>query len=325
MSTITTIQATDKLTDSRTTINTNFANLNSDKAEKASNLSDMTVPNTALNNILPTQTAQAGKQLQTDGTNTSWQSPSGSPLATNIVQGLVALSVVAANPALPNAVGDNDPRMPTQGQKDAMVGTGTPATANPYVTKDTDDLKELLTNKSTTTTLGTSNTLYPSQNAVKTYVDTQVATIPKTINTVSAATVSDTLQWSDDAELTVSATSYTKYKEILINENLAAVRVKCTTTGSGGNNIWYTLYKNGVAIGTEHAGGNPSATGSDDITNLVAGDLLQIYCYINSGTHTVKDFKLYFTKTITKIGVLTLTTPLSVSPNSFIINPTNNS
>jgi len=35
---------------------------------------------------------------------------------------------------------------------------------------------ENVTNKSTTTTLGTSNTLYPTQNAVKTYVDTQVAT-----------------------------------------------------------------------------------------------------------------------------------------------------
>jgi hypothetical protein len=33
---------------------------------------------------------------------------------------------------------------------------------------------ELLTNKSTTTTLGTSNTLYPTQNAVKTYVDNAV-------------------------------------------------------------------------------------------------------------------------------------------------------
>ena len=36
------------------------------------------------------------------------------------------------------------------------------------------DLKELLSNKSTTITLGTSDTLYPSQNAVKTYVDTQL-------------------------------------------------------------------------------------------------------------------------------------------------------
>lgn len=37
-------------------------------------------------------------------------------------------------------------------------------------------LKENVSNKSTLSTLGTSDALYPSQNAVKTYVDTQVAT-----------------------------------------------------------------------------------------------------------------------------------------------------
>ena len=39
------------------------------------------------------------------------------------------------------------------------------------------DAKENVSNKSTTTTLGTSNTLYPTQNAVKTYVDTEISTI----------------------------------------------------------------------------------------------------------------------------------------------------
>jgi hypothetical protein len=46
--------------------------------------------------------------------------------------------------------------------------------------------KEDLANKSTATTLGTSNTLYPTQNAVKVYVDSQVAsaTIPDATTTV---------------------------------------------------------------------------------------------------------------------------------------------
>lgn len=38
------------------------------------------------------------------------------------------------------------------------------------------DAKEDLTNKSTTTTLGTSNTLYPTQNAAKVYVDNSLLT-----------------------------------------------------------------------------------------------------------------------------------------------------
>lgn len=43
--------------------------------QQASNLSDVVTPNTALNNILPSQTANNGKVLQTDGSNTSWQTP----------------------------------------------------------------------------------------------------------------------------------------------------------------------------------------------------------------------------------------------------------
>jgi len=46
-----------------------------------------------------------------------------------------------------------------------------------------DLLKEDLTNKSTSTSLGTSNTLYPTQNAVKTYVD-----LTSTINAISTVT-----------------------------------------------------------------------------------------------------------------------------------------
>ena len=47
-------------------------------------------------------------------------------------------------------------------------------------------LKENAANKSTTTTLGTSDVLFPTQNAVKTYVDTQVAaaTIPDATTTL---------------------------------------------------------------------------------------------------------------------------------------------
>ena len=181
MSTITTINATDRLVDSRSVINTNFSNLNSDKAEKSNNLSDMTVPNTALNNILPSQTGKLGKVLGSDGSNTSWVDPSGSPLSTNIVQGITALTCVAANPLLPKAVGDNDPRMLTTDQKAAAAGTGSPSGANKFVTADTDALKELLTNKDTTVTLGTSDTKYPSQNAVKTYVDNQIPAVAVTV------------------------------------------------------------------------------------------------------------------------------------------------
>lgn len=42
--------------------------------------------------------------------------------------------------------------------------------------------KEDVSNKSTSTSLGTSNTLYPSQNAVKVYVDTADTNLQNQIN-----------------------------------------------------------------------------------------------------------------------------------------------
>ena len=49
------------------------------------------------------------------------------------------------------------------------------------------DLKEDLTNKSTTTTLGLSDVLYPTQNAVKTYVDAQVAAAAISIGVIGSS------------------------------------------------------------------------------------------------------------------------------------------
>lgn len=60
---------------------------------------------------------------------------------------------------------------------DTLYANITHTHAESDVTNLVSDLaaKEVLANKSTSTSLGTSNTLYPSQNAVKTYVDTQDA------------------------------------------------------------------------------------------------------------------------------------------------------
>ena len=49
------------------------------------------------------------------------------------------------------------------------------------------NLKEDLTNKSTTTTLGTSNVLYPTQKAVKTYVDAQIESAAISIGAIGSS------------------------------------------------------------------------------------------------------------------------------------------
>jgi hypothetical protein len=60
--------------------------------------------------------------------------------------------------------------------------------ANATATTSALALKEDAANKSTTTTLGTSNVLFPTQNAVKTYVDTNISTVNAN-NTALQATV----------------------------------------------------------------------------------------------------------------------------------------
>lgn len=55
--------------------------------------------------------------------------------ASTTIKGISKLSVAPASPTDPIAVGTNDPRIPSQTENDALVGTsGTPSTSNRYVT-----------------------------------------------------------------------------------------------------------------------------------------------------------------------------------------------
>lgn len=61
----------------------------------------------------------------------------GAPDATNTVKGITKLSVAAVSATDPISVGDNDTRVPTQSENDALAGTsGTPSSSNKYVTND---------------------------------------------------------------------------------------------------------------------------------------------------------------------------------------------
>ena len=60
--------------------------------------------------------------------------------ATTIVLGISLLSATPVDADSPIAVGDNDPRIPTAGEKEALAGTGTPSASNKYVTEDDTNL-----------------------------------------------------------------------------------------------------------------------------------------------------------------------------------------
>lgn len=61
----------------------------------------------------------------------------GAPDASTTTKGVTKLSATPVSPTDPIAVGDNDTRVPTQGENDALAGTsGTPSSTNKYVTQN---------------------------------------------------------------------------------------------------------------------------------------------------------------------------------------------
>jgi hypothetical protein len=125
-------------------------------------------------------------------------------------------------------------------------------------------LKENAANKSTTTTLGTSDVLFPTQNAVKTYVDGNIATV-NAANTATQATVT-TLQ------NTVTTNATNTGNSIALKENTAN---KSTTTTLGTSDV---LFPTQNAVKTYVDAQVASATIADATSSVkgkiqLAGDL----------------------------------------------------
>lgn len=59
----------------------------------------------------------------------------GAPDSSTTVKGIVKMSTAPASAASPIAVGDNDPRVPTTGENDALATGDTPGSSNTYVTQ----------------------------------------------------------------------------------------------------------------------------------------------------------------------------------------------
>lgn len=81
-----------------------------------------------------TGTPDGTKYLRDDNT---WSQPPTVADASTTVKGSAKTSVAPASASDPIVVGDNDPRVPTTGENDALAGTsGTPSNSNRYVTAD---------------------------------------------------------------------------------------------------------------------------------------------------------------------------------------------
>lgn len=118
----------------------------------------------------------------------------GAPIATSAVKGIAKLSTAPASPTAPIAVGDNDTRLPSAGQAQALVGSsGAPSTSNKYVTETDTNFTGTVKTTGTQTVAGVktfssipvlpeSDPTTSNQAARKAYADTLIAETTGTIN-----------------------------------------------------------------------------------------------------------------------------------------------
>jgi hypothetical protein len=163
----------------------------------------------------------------------------------------LALKEDAANKSTATTLGTSNVLFPTQNAVKTYVDTNitsvnnaTTALQNTVTTNETNNtnalaLKEDAANKSTATTLGTSDVLFPTQNAVKTYVDTNITTVNSNITTLqgtvnsnaTAATSAIAAVQSD-----VDANETAANAAIALKENAAN---KSTTTTLGTSDVLF--------------------------------------------------------------------------------------
>jgi hypothetical protein len=123
-------------------------------------------------------------------------------------------------------------------------------------------LKENLSNKSIITTLGTSDVLYPTQNAVKTYVDAKVNGIGS-LNSINGLTASTQTFATGTSGSDVNISSSTSTHTFNFPSASASARGLVTTGAQSFAGL--KTFTNGASVtGTLTAGGTtfPSSTGS---------------------------------------------------------------
>lgn len=134
----------------------------------------------------------------------------------------------------------------------------------------------------------------------------------------AGASASATLRNSNDAEKTLENTSWTKVKEVELNADLKACRLKCNFytifNVTGGDAL--EVRKNGVLIGSTISYGDPAWHQVDqDFEGFNSGDLIQIWLkskYTGGGPCKVKEMRFCYDQLFTEVGGYTITTPIAL-------------
>lgn len=212
----------------------------------------------------------------------------GSPDASTTVKGISKLTAAPTSPTDPIAVGENDTRLPSQGENDALAGTsGTPSSSNKYVTND--DTAEAATASKLARRKSTGDVTVPTtptattDAASKAYVDAGYAmTIPLGESFTGATTPQPAVIINDLAQLYAAgasgfglASSYGTQRgrklalKIVPRSNVTSstVNVSLIKIGAPTDNIT-------VTIETDSAGSPSGTPVTNGTSNTVAGTTL---------------------------------------------------
>lgn len=114
------------------------------------------------------------------------------------------------------------------------------------------------------------------------------ATAPSVSSKALAVEAGDVLTYGDYSTQTVSSTSYVKIKGVSLPFK-GSYRAVFEATGSG--TVYLRLYLNGVAVGTEVAGGG-GASGTQDVTGIASGDVLELWGRSSAGSVSATKLEL---------------------------------
>lgn len=219
------------------------------------------------------------------------------PDASTTVKGVVKMSTSPAIATIAIAVGDNDTRVPTQGENDALAGTsGTPSSSNKYVTNlDTGTsvvAGSIVRRKATTGGVAVPTTPTDTEDASsKSYVDGKSM----------GCTASDTLVFSADTSSSTTSTDYIEVKRININRT-GTIRVKFDIKSSNSTTAYGKIYIDGYPIGSEKSSTNNSSFETQTETSLTISKPSYISLYVKTSSNTVyyQNLRIYYDNSTTE-------------------------
>ena len=217
------------------------------------------------------------------------------PDASTTVKGVNKMSVAPVSATDPIAVGDNDPRVPTQNENDALVGTSGTAVSSSNKLVDAADVSSAGASDKIVRATGTALPALSGANLTNLPV------------TTGYTTASATLKYSYDTEDSVTGAaslSMTKVREVQIFKS-GTIRVDYDFRlyATLGATCQGRIYINGVAVGTLNS--NPTinyVTFSDASLSVNSGDKVQLYVTqsaSSSGSPAIyfRNMRFYYTTT----------------------------